>query len=246
MNPDKYTCIIVDDEPKAIELLVDHLATLFKKIEVLGTYTQWDLAWDALQNNEYDLIFLDISMQGKSGLDLLRLLPKTGSEVIFVTAHSDYALDAYKLSASGYILKPIHEPELIATVNNALERVRNKKLAKAATTSLPVLNSKIGIPTSNAIDYINPSEIIYLESVNSYTKVVTTHGDILSSYNIGKFKGILNEDMFFQTHRSYIVNLDRVRRYEVQGVVIMDNNVEISISKNFKDEFLNMFNRLKK
>ncbi len=238
--------MIIDDEPKAIELLKDSLAYLYDNLIVSGVYISWKEALDALRNNPPDILFSDISMPGKNSMELLKLVPELDSEIIFITAHSDYALSAFQFSAAGYILKPIDDTELKNAVDKAIERVSNKKLANYNVKNLLVLNSKIGIPNNAGIDYIDINNIIYLESVNKCTKLVTKDGEILSSYNIGKFKSILDNPLFFQIHRSFIVNLNCIRRYETSGTVIMIDKREIPVSKNEKEQFLQLFGRITK
>jgi two-component system, LytTR family, response regulator len=242
----KYTCIIVDDEPQAIDLLTDILSDLYKDLEVIAAYTQWSKALDGIRNQPPDLVFMDISMQGKTGIELVRYMSGIKSEVIFVTAYSDYALDAFRVSAAGYILKPVDEAELVKTVDRALERINDKRqaAAKSVSTTAQVQN-KIGIPSNNAIDYINTDEIIYLEAVSSYTNVFTPGKKIISSYNLQKFKQTLSSELFFQVHRSYVINLNYVRRYENIGMLIMLNDAEIPVSKNVREDFLKLFNRVK-
>jgi two-component system LytT family response regulator len=180
----KYTCMIVDDEPQAVELLADILSSLYHDIEITGTYTQWSKALEGIRSQPSDLLFFDISMQGKSGLDLVRYLPGLKSEIIFVTAYSDHALEAFRLSAAGYILKPVDEAELVKTVDKALERVRDKKYAAKNVQHQAFVQQKIGIPSNNAIDYINTDDIIYLEAVSSYTNVFTPGKKMISSYKL--------------------------------------------------------------
>jgi two-component system LytT family response regulator len=189
-------------------------------------------------------VFLDISIRDKSGLDLVRFAHDLKSEVIFVTAHADYAIEAFRLSAGGYIVKPIDDADLIKAVNLALDRARHKKLASMPGGSLT--QERIGIPSDNAIDYVNVADIQYLESFNSYTRVVTVGHEFISSYNIGKFKQVTDNKNFFQVHRSFVVNLNFVKRYENTGVVVMENNKEIPLSRNHKDEFLSLFSRIQK
>src|SRR5437016_1235588 len=109
----KITCIIIDDEPKSIELLLESLHTLYNNMDVVKTYTSSTEALHALRSSDCDIVFMDISMPGKNGLELLQLAPDLKSEVIFITAHSEYALNAFKFSASGYILKPIDDADVV-------------------------------------------------------------------------------------------------------------------------------------
>lgn len=237
----QFTCIIIDDELHAIGLLAECLKGLYNNIEIIGTYTSWKDGVEAARNVKADIVFLDISIEGKNGMDILKIVPQIESEIIFVTAYAEYALDAFKFSASGYIVKPVGDTELSHAVNKAMDRARNKKLIKQHT-AIPI-NSKIGIPSGKGINYYNVDEIIYLEAVNNYTKVVTKTGELTSSYNIGKFKEILGLP-FFHVHRSYIVNLNYVIRYEAAGTVTMNNKKEIPIARNTRDSFLKIFTSL--
>jgi two-component system LytT family response regulator len=237
--PNSFSCIIIDDEQDAIELLTDRLAHLFKNILVIGTYTDWEKALDGLRTQNCDLLLLDISMPGKNAFELLRLVPNPDCEVIFVTAHENYALDAFAFSTSGYLLKPVDDVELSGAINKAMERIRNKRIARQNTVPL---NDKIGIPNNHGIDYININDILYLESTNKCTKLVTGKSEYISSQNLGKFLHLTESHSFFQVHRSYIINLNSIHRYESSGLVIMSNKKEIPVSRNVKNDFLKLFN----
>lgn len=244
LNTKKFSCAIVDDEPIAIEMLKQSLAILNKNIEVKDTYTSWAKALEGMRSTTYDLLFMDISVQDKNGMDLLRFIPDLQSEVIFITAHPGYALSAFKFSTSGYILKPIDDLELANALDRAINRIIFKKTAKEYQ-SKPFLNNKIGIPDGKSINYISIDDIICFEAVNSYTRIITSTGEIVSAYNIGKFKDMLVSPVFYQVHRSFIINLNRVSKYEMAGMVMMDNNKEIPVSKNAKDHLLGLFSRIK-
>lgn len=237
-----FRCIIIDDEQDSIDLLIARLQLLFSNIVVTGTYLKWQEALQALRADEADLVFMDINMPEKNGLELLKLVPETNAEIIFITAHDEYALSAFRVAAAGYVLKPIDDVELSATVHKAMERLQHKKLARQHQAGIQSV--KIGIPNNKGIDYINMQDIQYFETVQGYTKVVTKDTDILSSFSIGKFKAILDDAYFYQVHRSYIVNLNYIRRYKSTGEIVMQNNKEIPVSKNFRDDFLSVFNTL--
>jgi len=242
-------CIIIDDEPKAIDLVKQRLGILFPDIHIAGTFTEWERGLDALKNTAVDILFLDISMPQKSGLDLLKLFPKINFQVIFITAHSNFAVDAIKFSAVGYVLKPIDDYELSFAVNKALERIdasSTPMVLPASDNNKQIANGsiKIGIPNLKGIDYINSDDILYFESVNKYTKVVTREHSLLSSYNLGEFKKLVENDHFFQVHRSYVINLLRVRRYETSGTVVMEDNMQIPVAKTIRTEFLNIFSTI--
>lgn len=241
---ENITCVIIDDEPKMCELLSDMLTDLYPEVNIMNTFTSWKPALESLRKNPPDILFTDISMPEKTGFDLLELLPDLSSEIIFVTAHTEFALDAFNFDVCGYILKPVSDTILVKNVDRALTRVRSKK-----TTSDPQPrnnNLKVGVPDASGIHYINISDIIYCESQNRYTKVVTQDKDILSSYNIGKFHETLDNELFYQLHRSFIINISHVQKYDTSGIVIMKNGKEIPISRKNKDEFLAKFNKIGK
>ncbi len=231
-------CVIIDDEPKLIELLQKRLKLLFPRLKVLNAFTKWEDGVEYLRERNVDLLFLDVSMPGKTGVDFLKLFPNRGFEVIFITAHAKYAVDAIKLSALGYVLKPVDDEELTFAVNKFFD----KKSKNGGTDSNK--NTKVGIPNVKGVDYFSPDEILYFETVNKYTKVVTDNFSIVSSYNIGEFEKILSEDIFFRVHRSFIVNMNRVKRYESSGMLIMDDNMNIPVSKSNKVTFAQTFNNI--
>lgn len=241
----EINCIIIDDEASAVSLLKERLEVLFPDIHVTGTFTEWKKGLEAIRTHPIDILFLDVSMPEKSGVDFLRLFPTIPFQVIFVTAHSEFALQAIKFSAVGYVLKPVDDYELSFAVNKAIERIRNT----GDKTSQPISHTgsntvKIGIPNVKGIDYLNAEDILYFESVNKYTKVVTKDNSIISSYNLGEFKKIIDDSYFFPVHRSYIVNLYHIKRYETSGVLIMEDNMQIPVSKNIRTDFMSKFNRI--
>lgn len=235
-----FTCIIIDDEPDAIELLAGQLELLFNNLEITGRYTKWEEALNALRKTEPDIVFMDISMPGKNGMELLRLIPESESEIIFVTAHEEYALKAFEFATSGYLLKPVDDVELLRSVQKAMQRVQKKKQAVQAQ---PV---KIGIPDSKGVTYVNIADIQYLEAVNGYTKVVINNNVLLSSFNLRKFIMVIDDKSFFQVHRSFVVNLAAVSRYKSTGEIVMQDQREIPVAKSIRQEFLNLFNMVSK
>lgn len=239
--PNNISCIITDDEPKMVELLADTLAELYPEIEIKGKYTNWKQALSGIRTHNVDILFLDISMPEKTGFDLLELVPNLSAEVIFVTAHTEFAVEAFNFDVCGYVLKPINDKALLKAVDRAIARTLLKRKAAGSSENKDV---KIGIPDDGGIRYVNVSEIIYCESQNRYTKVVTTNEEITSSYNLGRYQETLTQDYFYQIHRSFIINLNHVSRYDASGFAIMNNGTEIPVSKSHRDVFLQMFHRV--
>lgn len=234
------TCIIVDDEPWAIGLLEESLSSLYSNLEIIKKCTSWNDALLFLRTTECDLIFIDIMMPGKSGIDMLTLLPRLKAELIFVTAHTEYALKALKFHPTGYVLKPIDEQDLVIAVDKAIERITHKKKAQM----LAQQGQKIGIPNTKGVDYLNVDDILYLEAINNCTKVAHTTGVVTSSYPLNKFQSVLEKYNFYKVHRSFIVNTNHVRKYVADGSIFMSDGYEIPISKNVRENFLKQFEKI--
>ena len=238
------SCIIVDSDQKAIEILSENLKSLYNRIAILDVFNSWNLASHALKVQSCDLLFIDISIPDMPTSTISDLIQELECEIIFVTASPEYALTAFKFSPSGFVLKPIADKELTIAVDKAIDRIDNKRIARQ---KLPTIaNTKIGIPDKGGIDYMNINDIIYLEAVNTCADIITKKGKITSKYGISKFKMILAHPIFFQVHRSYIVNMNHIIRFETTGVVVMSTGNEIPISRNFRDEFLVQFEQLTK
>jgi len=237
---EKLKCIIVDDESNAVELLASYLTDLYDNIEVAGKYYSWKDALNGLRLRQPDILLLDISLPGKSGIDMLRLLSDIDFEVIFITAHAEYALDAFRFFATGYLLKPVDEKELVAVVDKAIERILSKR-KPGGSHALPDHPQKLGIPNSRGIDYVNLADILYFESQNKYTKVVTLSATLLSPYNIGSFKKLIASDLFYPVHQSWLVNMIHVVRFDSNGYIVMPDKKEIPVARSVKKDFLRHF-----
>ncbi len=239
----EFSCILVDDENHSVELLHKRLVQLYKHLNIIAKYSSWEDALNGLRTLKCDILFMDISMPGKNGMDLLSLLPDLDCEVIFVTAFEDYALSSFRFSPSGYVLKPIDDVDLVTAVDKAIERLEYKKAAKQhAHATISPANSKLGILSNTGIEYVDLNDILYLETIRGYTKVITLNGEILSSFSIGKFKTILDKNLFYQVHRSYIANINHIRRYKTTGEIVMKNDRELPVSRSLREDFVRLFN----
>ncbi len=244
--PPEYTCLIVDDEPLAIELLADSIRTVQPSLRILNTFSSWPAALQGLRSTPADILFLDISIQDRNGMELLQSVPNLRSEVIFVTAHSSYALSAFKFPTTGYLLKPVDEIELAHAIDRAIARIDDRRrAAQAPPAAAPAPVTKIGIPDSRSITYVAVQDIQYLEAFNTYTKVVTRTGELVSAYNLARFRELLPPDLFFQVHRSFIVNINSIFRYENAGVLHLETGQEVPVSKAARSGLLSLFTRVR-
>jgi two-component system, LytTR family, response regulator len=237
----EYTCIIIDDEEYAIGLLTESIQELYSNVSILGTYTRWKDGIEALRSLKADIVFLDISIEGKNGLNILKIIPGIESEVIFVTAYSEYALDAFKIAASGYLVKPVSQEDLSKTVDKAIERISLKRTAHQRLNGISTLGARLSIPNGKGIDYMDTNDVIYFEALRDYTKIVGKDKYLVSSNSIGKFAYVLEDSSFFQVHRSFIVNVNYILRYETSGVIIMCDKKEIPVARNLREQLLKLF-----
>jgi len=243
-----YTAIIIDDEAKIRQVLKIKLEQYCQQISTLYEAVDVEDAYQKINEHHPDLIYLDISMPGASGFDLLNKLSEIDFEIIFCTGYDLYAIEAMKLSAVDYLLKPIKTEELINATNKALERIENKQKIKNYDTLKNNLeqfdvsdSSKIAIPGAGSYDFINVNDVIRCQGWNKYTKIFLSSGEvIISSYNIGIFNDFFSKYNFFVCHKSHLINLKHVQKYYKKGILIMSDDEQIPLARRRKEEFLKL------
>ena len=240
------TAILIDDEISNLKGLEQKLGKLFPDIVIENTFQKPEEAIKVLQKQQPDVVFLDIEMPRINGFDLLAQLEIVDFQVIFVTAYSEYAIEAFKQNAVDYVLKPIDDAELINAVNKALHIIKTKselesnhKLVNLLTSTIS--SNKIIVPTQKGMSFIPQEEVLHLEGYEGYTKIHLIDGKtIMSSYNLGKFEKLLNAT-FFKCHKSHVVNLEKVRHFENEGYLVLEDNQRVPISRTNKKAFLEQF-----
>ncbi|MCX6319373.1 MAG: LytTR family DNA-binding domain-containing protein [Bacteroidetes bacterium] len=238
--------VIVDDEELGSATLEKMVHQHAAGIKVVARASSAAEGKAAILQHQPELVFLDIEMPGGSGFDLLAEFENPSFQVIFVTGFDRYALQAIKCCAVDYLLKPVEPAELLRSLEKlkrttqpvTLERLQHLVdfIAKPRNKS-----NKICVPTQSGMELIPASDILYCEASREYTILHTAgHGSIISSYNIGEFESMLEDFGFFRIHNSYIINHDRVVRYNKGegGTVIMSNQNELPVSRRRKTEFL--------
>jgi two-component system LytT family response regulator len=196
------------------------------------------------------LVFLDVEINHESGFDLFRYFPSPVFDVVFTTAHEKYALKAIKSSCYDFLLKPVMIPEIISLADK-LEKEKQLSSGKDIRVLLDNLRSKesglhkIAIPSADGYAFVNTNEIVSLEAEGKYTKITTSTGfHSLSTKNIGEFEELLGGELFFRTHKSWIVNLHHVKKFlKVESQVLLSNNELADVSSRKKEEFLRLFDK---
>ena len=246
----KTTAILIDDEKKALDSLAIKVKRFFPEINILATCNNPKEAINLINTNEPDLVFLDIEMPVISGFDVLSKVNIADFETIFVTAYNNYAIEAIKHSAIGYIVKPIDNDELKLAVNNALKNIAKKTAYTKNQNLLDHLgvNTKktsLAIPTTKGLSFLKSKDIIRFEGVDGYTKIICCDTkEILSSYNIGKFAKILDNSSFFLPHKSHFINLHFVESILKEGTILLKDGAIIPLSKNKRQELIQKMQQL--
>lgn len=242
------TAILVDDEPKALKSLQDLLLNFCPDIEVVAVANSAEEAYELITTKKPQLLFLDVAMPKESGFDLLQRLPSLDFELIFVTGFDKYAIDAFKFSAIGYILKPIESSDLVKAVHNASARIklktenqRNQQLLQNMNNSKS-LDNKIGIPMMEGLEFVMVKNIIRCEALQRVTKIVIQNQkSLVSSYNLGEFIKLLEPYDFFAPHRSHLINLTHVKRFHREGTIFMADDSTIPVSRRRRADFLELW-----
>ena len=237
--------IIIDDEPKALAILKNKIERFCSNVTIIGESQNPEEAIELIKKKKPNLVFLDIAMPQKSGFDLLREIPNPDFEIIFVTAFDEYAIDAINHCAIGYLLKPVDNQALIATVIKATLNIEEKSALKKNEQLIENLGiqtfqqKKIVIPTQDGLEFVEIMSIVFCEGSDGYTKIhFSNNKAILSSYSIGHFVKLLKTKDFYLIHKSYLINLNYIERYLNEGYVILSNNHKLPISRNRRSDFI--------
>ncbi len=225
-------CLLVDDEPPAIDLLKKHLS-LFNGMEVVATSFNAMQALDILREQPIDLMFLDIQMPMLSGFDFLKTLQKP-PKVIVTTAYRKYASEGYDLDVVDYLLKPISLQRFTKAIDRYYSRTNIASEPRISSSDFFYVNvnkKNIKIPYQ---------DIVFIESLKDYTRMHLVDRKFIVKGNIGKMEQQLPTALFKRVHRSYIVSLQRITAYTQHDVEV--DNIEIPLGASYKMDLLTLLN----
>jgi two-component system, LytTR family, response regulator len=250
MTTQHINCVIVDDEPQNVTLLENMLAAHCNNITVIGTTTNAQDAQAIIKEMNPQLVFLDIEMPHITGFELIKAFEPITFEVIFVTAYSNYALEAFEHNALGYITKPVNAIKLQTAVQTATERIQHSItknlvsiLESTQKTNAP---QKIPLSTSSGMIFVRIADIIYCESSGNYTSFTIQHEKpILVTRQLGEYEKLLPETDFIRIHDKYIINLSMIKEYIKGngGDVVLENGQTLPVAARRKEEFLARFEK---
>jgi two-component system, LytTR family, response regulator len=242
--------LLIDDEFKPRELLAIKINELCPDLSIVGKASSAQEGYTLCKELSPDLVFLDINMPQENGFDFLKKFDAIDFEVIFATAHSDYAIEAFNVSAVGYLLKPIENEALINAVEIAIKQRSYKYSSKrydALTNNYELKNNhsqKLVIPSTEGYEIVMIKDVICIEGADKYSYIYVNDGrKILSSNYIGKYKNMLTSSNFFVCHKSYIVNMDFVKTLNAEDDIMLNNNLKIPLARRRKIEFMTLLEK---
>jgi len=242
----KIRALIVEDEKSTRAVLVELINQFCPKLEIVGEATSVKNAIDLIDSCNPELVFLDIKMGDGTGFEVLEQIAPINFEIIFTTAYEDYALKAIKYSCLDYLIKPIDINELTLAVNKVKIKVPKSSSNKNATNFINEFDKsrpfdRIGLPTKDGVKYVETANIIYCKADGPYTHIYfNDNNKILISKTLKHFESLLSSESFKRSHRSFIVNIKYIERYERVdgGCLVLKNGKVIPISRRLKASLL--------
>lgn len=220
-------CIIIEDEPLATDKLTTFIGRV-PNLTLLATFDNALLAMDFIKMNPVDLIFLDIQMEQLTGIEFLERV-QTTAQVIITTAYSEYALKGYEFKVSDYLLKPYAFGRFVQAMDNVKEQHRLRQTPVTEDIDF------IFVKTEYRIEKVNLEDILYIEGMKDYLRLVTTNGNIMTLQRFKTYEEFLPTQRFVRVHKSYLVAVAKIESIERNRIKI--NDKLIPISDTYKDGF---------
>ncbi len=229
-------CIVVDDEPLARQLIVSYIDQV-PDMQCSGSYQSAVEAFAALHEHQIDVIFIDIEMPGITGLNFIRSL-KTHPKVIFITAYTEYAVDAFEIEATDYLVKPV----IFERFLKAVQKIGLNKNEPVPVNLQATEISGIFLKVDRRLVRVDLASIIYIEGLGDYLKVHTVGQTYVTYMALGKLEALLPASKFIRIHRSSIINKSRIQF--IEGNFVRINDVDLSIGLTYRESLLeNLGNR---
>lgn len=228
----KIRCLLIDDEPPALAVLRSHIAAV-PMLEVVGQCHNAIAAFEVLQKQPVDLLFLDIKMPQLLGTDFLKSLrhPPT---IIFTTAYREYALEGYELDAVDYLLKPISLERFLRAIQKVTKFEETPPTPDSRTVPQTTSDRFLYFRVDRKMVKVMVDDILYLESLKDYVRIVTTTKQLIVKQTITSLEEMLPEGQFLRIHRSFVVALNKVDSYSPTHLEVMGK--ELPIGRHYKHE----------
>lgn len=232
-------CLVVDDEPLALDIIVDYISKVpFLKL-VKSTISAIE-GLSLVQNDEVDLVFLDVQMPELTGIQFLKII-NGKCDVILTTAYSQYALEGYDLDVTDYLLKPIAFDRFYKAAQKVLQKKQDNSQPPSQIAEASVqnnLNNFIFVKTEHKIQKIYLDDILYIEGLKDYISIFTKTERIITLQNMKKMEDTLPSKSFVRVHKSYIIALDKIDSIERSRIQISDKI--IPVGDTYRDYFFKL------
>lgn len=224
----KYSCLIVEDEPLAAEVLQDYISQV-PFLDLIRVCNDAIYAMEVLQKQRIDLVFLDIHLPKLKGIDFIKVL-KNPPQIIITSAYQEYALQGYEYNVIDYLLKPVEFSRFLMAVN----KIKNKQ----ENLPVPAANSSSERPhlffnTSKKKVKIYIDDILYIESLKEYIRITTKEKNVLTKFQLGQMEELLAKNNMLRVHRSFIVSKDKIDAFTATDIEI--NGKQIPIGRSYKE-----------
>jgi two-component system LytT family response regulator len=249
MRPKLLKAIVVDDEKPSREALATYIRDFCPEVEIIAECDSVKTAYQSIQKYRPQLIFLDIEMPNGNGFDLLQLFKSPDFKVIFVTAFSDYAIRAFRFSATDYLLKPVKVDELVEAVEKVKLELQNG-INNQNLVSLPeILNPdgqqthRLVIPNTKGYSIVKTTDIIMCQADGYMTHFYLLGKTKLASTKNLKFYEEIFDPQLIRVHRSHLVNLVHVKGYTHLGEILLADNLTCPLGDTYKPHFIEMLGK---
>lgn len=241
-------CIAIDDEPMALRQIKSYIERT-EHLELVAVCRSAREAQEVLKTTNVDLLYVDINMPDMNGLDFVRSTDGV-HYVVFTTAHPEFAIEGFKLNAIDYLLKPFSYDEFMKATNKVISLVDLVERCHAAESAIAQNEAEasdkevISVKADYKTQLVKVADIVYLESAGEYVRLhIEGSSTITTLFRLKNMETSLPADSFLRVHRSYIVNLKRIASY-TKGRIFLDNGEYIPLGENYKERFLEYFNKL--
>lgn len=239
--------VLVDDELTSIRILKDLLTANCPEVEIIGEADSVSAALEVIPACSPDLVLLDISINNENAFDLLNGLNIIDFEIIFITAWDNHAVQAFKYSATDYLLKPVDASDLQKAIKKVVKKsyeksvIENLKILQENIQTLQLSQQKMAVPTLHGLSFVQLKDIMRLEAKGSCTIIYLSNGEQLTTTRIIKeYEELLPGNIFYRVHNAHIVNLNKVQNYQKGrgGIIFMEDGTSIEVAFRRREDFL--------
>lgn len=236
--------LIIDDEERARRTLQSIVNNYCDGVEIIDSCSTVPEGVISINKNKPDLIFLDVEMPEYNGFDLFSFFQTINFEIIFITAYNEFAIKAFEVSAVDYLLKPVEIDLLQKAIKKVQEKAKShyieKRFSLLKDTISEDLITKVALPVGDGLEFIEIAQIVLLEADGSYTTIYLKNGNkMVVSKKLKFFENILEyRPNIYRTHRSYLINLNFIKKYQKRdGTIIMENKLIVPVARDKKSDF---------